>query len=140
QYLDLLLDIQKETGVALIFVTHNLGIVAKMCNRMAVMYAGRIVEMGAVRDFFDAPKHPYTRALLGLMAKLGRKAPPYAMPGQPPDLARPPPGCAFHPRCTDAEPRCAKQDPDYVQCGKEWTVRCWLPQSAPEVAHDHAGA
>ena len=140
QYLDLLLDIQKETGVALIFVTHNLGIVAKMCSRMAVMYAGRIVEMGAVRDLFDAPKHPYTRALLASMAKLGSKAPLYAIPGQPPDLARPPPGCAFHPRCADAEPRCAKQDPDYVQCGKEWTVRCWLPQSAPGVAHDHAGA
>ena len=140
QYLDLLLDIQKETGVALIFVTHNLGIVAKMCSRMAVMYAGRIVEMGAVRDLFDAPKHPYTRALLASVAKLGSKAPLYAIPGQPPDLVRPPPGCAFHPRCTDAEPRCAKQDPDYVQCGKEWTVRCWLPQSAPEVAHDHAGA
>ena len=89
QYLDLLMDLQQETGVALIFVTHNLGIVAKMCDRMAVMYAGRIVEMGAVRDLFSAPKHPYTKALLGSMAKLGSKEPLYAIPGQPPDLARP---------------------------------------------------
>src|SRR5436190_17359309 len=140
QYLDLLMDIQQETGVALIFVTHNLGIVAKMCNRMAVMYAGRIVESGAVRDLFGAPKHPYTKALLGSMAKLGSKEPLYAIPGQPPDLARPPTGCAFHPRCADAIPRCATQDPDDVRCGPDWTARCWLPQLAAEVAHDRADA
>jgi oligopeptide/dipeptide ABC transporter ATP-binding protein len=133
QYLDLLLDIQQEAGVALIFVTHNLGIVAKMCNRMAVMYAGRIVEMGAVRDLFDAPKHPYTKALLGSMAKLGSKEPLFAIPGQPPDLARLPPGCAFHPRCADAMPQCETQDPDDVECGSEWTARCWLPQRDPKV-------
>ncbi len=75
QYLDLLKDIQQETGVAIIFVTHNLGIVARMCDRMAVMYAGRIVEHGSVRNLFDAPKHPYTRALLGSIAKLGSKEP-----------------------------------------------------------------
>jgi len=127
------MDIQQETGVALIFVTHNLGIVAKMCDRMAVMYAGRIVEMGAVRDLFGAPKHPYTKALLGSMAKLGSKEPLYAIPGQPPDLARLPPGCAFHPRCADALPRCATHDPNDVQCGAGWTARCWLPQLAEEV-------
>jgi oligopeptide/dipeptide ABC transporter ATP-binding protein len=140
QYLDVLMDIQKQTGVALIFVTHNLGIVAKMCDRMAVMYAGRIVESGAVRDLFAAPKHPYTKALLGSMAKLGSKEPLYAIPGQPPDLARLPTGCAFHPRCADAMPRCATQDPDDVQCGPAWTARCWLPQLAAEVLHDRADA
>jgi oligopeptide/dipeptide ABC transporter ATP-binding protein len=140
QYLDLLMDIQQETGVALIFVTHNLGIVAKMCHRMAVMYAGRIVEMGAVRDLFSAPKHPYTKALLGSMAKLGSKEPLFAIPGQPPDLARPPPGCAFHPRCADAMPRCATQDPEDVECGPNWTARCWLQQRAAEVVHDRADA
>jgi oligopeptide/dipeptide ABC transporter ATP-binding protein len=126
QYLDLLMDIQQETGVGLIFVTHNLGIVAKMCNRMAVMYAGRIVEMGSVRDLFAAPRHPYTRALLGSMAKLGSKQPLYAIPGQPPDLSRPQPGCAFQPRCSEAHPRCAAAEPDEVQCGPNWTARCWL--------------
>ena len=126
QYLDLLMDIQQDTGVALIFVTHNLGIVAKMCNQMAVMYAGRIVEMGSVRDLFSAPRHPYTRALLGSMAKLGSKEPLYAIPGQPPDLSRPQPGCAFQPRCSDARPLCATQQPEDVQCGPDWTARCWL--------------
>ena len=140
QYLDLLKDIQEETGVALIFVTHNLGIVARMCNRMAVMYAGRIVEMGAVRDLFDAPKHPYTKALLGSMAKLGSKEPLYAIPGQAPDLVRPPPGCAFHPRCAEAMPRCATQDPEVFQSGPGWTTRCWLPHLAATVIHDRATA
>ena len=140
QYLDLLMDIQQETGVALIFVTHNLGIVAKMCNRMAVMYAGRIVEMGTVRDLFNAPKHPYTKALLGAMAKLGSKEPLYAIPGQPPDLARPPPGCAFHPRCAEAMAHCATQDPHDIQCAPGWTARCWLPGLAATVMHDSATA
>jgi len=138
QYLDLLMDIQQETGVALIFVTHNLGIVAKMCNRMAVMYAGRIVEMGTVRDLFNTPKHPYTKALLGSMAKLGSKEPLYAIPGQPPDLARPPPGCAFHPRCAEVLPACATQDPEDIQCAPGWTARCWLPRLAATVMHDSA--
>src|SRR6266704_7218576 len=79
QYLDLLKDIQRDTGVAIIFVTHNLGIVARMCDRMAVMYAGRIVEHGSVRNLFNAPKHPYTRALLGSIAKLGSKEPLYVI-------------------------------------------------------------
>ena len=140
QYLDLLMDIQQETGVALIFVTHNLGIVAKMCNRMAVMYAGRIVEMGTVRDLFNAPKHPYTKALLGAMAKLGSKEPLYAIPGQPPDLARPPTGCAFHPRCAEVMPHCATQDPQDIQCAPGWTARCWLPRLAATVMHDSATA
>ena len=140
QYLDLLMDIQQETGVALIFVTHNLGIVAKMCNRMAVMYAGCIVEMGTVRDLFNAPKHPYTKALLGAMAKLGSKEPLYAIPGQPPDLARPPSGCAFHPRCAEALPHCATQDPHDIQCAPGWTARCWLPGLAATVMHDSATA
>src|SRR6266487_3358547 len=112
QYLDVLKDIQQESGVALIFVTHNLGIVAKMCDKMAVMYAGKIVEQGAVRDLFRAPKHPYTQALLGSMPKLGNKEPLFAIPGQPPNLAHLPPGCAFHPRCVHAMPQCVTQEPD----------------------------
>jgi oligopeptide/dipeptide ABC transporter ATP-binding protein len=144
QYLDLLKDIQRETGVAIIFVTHNLGIVAKMCDRMAVMYAGKIVECGSVRDLFGAPCHPYTKALLGSMAKLGSKEPLFAIPGQPPDLANLPTGCAFHPRCCEAMPRCAEQEPETTQCGQDWTARCWLANSeanpAESVRHDRARA
>jgi oligopeptide/dipeptide ABC transporter ATP-binding protein len=126
QYLEVLKDIQQESGVALIFVTHNLGIVAKMCDKMAVMYAGKIVEHGAVRDLFRDPKHPYTQALLGSMPKLGSKEPLFAIPGQPPNLAQLPSGCAFQPRCVHAMPRCAMQEPDDRRIGPIWTAKCWL--------------
>jgi len=126
QYLEVLKDIQQKSGVALIFVTHNLGIVAKMCDRMAVMYAGKIVEHGAVRDLFRDAKHPYTQALLGSMPKLGSKEPLFAIPGQPPNLAQLPPGCAFQPRCAHAMPQCATQEPDDRHIGPNWTAKCWL--------------
>jgi oligopeptide/dipeptide ABC transporter ATP-binding protein len=126
QYLEVLKDIQQKSGVALIFVTHNLGIVAKMCDKMAVMYAGKIVEYGAVRDLFRDAKHPYTQALLGSMPKLGSKEPLFAIPGQPPNLAQLPPGCAFQPRCAHAMRQCATQEPDDRHIGPNWTAKCWL--------------
>jgi oligopeptide/dipeptide ABC transporter ATP-binding protein len=125
QYLDMLKDIQRETGVALIFVTHNLGIVAKMCDRVAVMYAGRIVEQAPVRELFDAPLHPYTRALLGSVPKLGSKEPLYSIQGQPPNLASLPSGCPFHPRCPEALSRCATDEPREARVGNG-VARCWL--------------
>jgi oligopeptide/dipeptide ABC transporter ATP-binding protein len=137
QYLDLLKDIQQETGAALLFITHNLGIVARMCDRLAVMYAGKIVEQGPVRDLFSAAKHPYTKALLGSMPRIGCKDPLYAIPGQPPNLANLPAGCAFHPRCPDALPRCAAEEPTDRDVGADWTARCWLldqPQRERHVA------
>jgi len=126
QYLDLLKDIQREIGVALIFVTHNLGIVAKMCDRVAVMYAGRIVEQAPVRELFDAPKHPYTRALIGSVPKLGSKEPLYSIAGQPPNLADLPPGCHFHPRCPDILPRCTTDEPRDFRLADGSVARCWL--------------
>jgi oligopeptide/dipeptide ABC transporter ATP-binding protein len=140
QYLDLLKDLQEATGVAIIFVTHNLGIVARMCDRMAVMYAGRIVEQGPVRNLFNQPKHPYTKALLGSIAKLGSKDPLYAIPGQPPNLAQLPSGCAFHPRCADAIPQCMEQAPEDTRFGPEWTARCWRANEAAKESHDSAVA
>jgi oligopeptide/dipeptide ABC transporter ATP-binding protein len=132
QYLDLLKELQQETGVAVIFVTHNLGIVARMCDKLAVMYAGKIVEAGAVRDLFNSPQHPYTKGLLGSMPKLGSKEPLFAIPGQPPDLATLPPGCAFHPRCPEALPCCATEEPGETQIAGTWTARCW--RAAPGAA------
>jgi len=132
QYLDVLKDIQEASGVGLIFVTHNLGIVARMCDKMAVMYAGRIVEHGPVRDLFRAPQHPYTRALLGSMPKLGSKEPLFAIPGAPPNLAQLPGGCAFHPRCPQAMARCAVEDPTERHLGGEWRARCWLLDRQPQ--------
>jgi len=141
QYLDLLKDLQEATGVAIIFVTHNLGIVAKMCDRMAVMYAGRIVEHGSVRNLFNAPKHPYTRALLGSITKLGSKEPLYAIPGQPPNLAQLPSGCAFHPRCADVMPRCLTDEPGDTRFGSDWTARCWRAAALPaKEEYDRASA
>jgi len=131
QYLEVLKDIQQESGVALIFVTHNLGIVAKMCDKMAVMYAGKIVEHGAVRDLFRSPKHPYTQALLGSMPKLGSKEPLFAIPGHPPNLAQPPSGCAFHPRCAYTMPQCVTRDPDDHPVGPNWMAKCWLLDKQP---------
>jgi oligopeptide/dipeptide ABC transporter ATP-binding protein len=140
QYLDLLKDLQHDTGVAIIFVTHNLGIVARMCDRMAVMYAGKIVEQASVRSLFDAPRHPYTKALLGSLPKLGSKEPLYAIPGQPPNLARLPTGCPFHPRCAEAMPLCAEREPQDAQFGPGWTARCWRATQSVKEAYDRASA
>jgi oligopeptide/dipeptide ABC transporter ATP-binding protein len=111
----------------MIFVTHNLGIVSRMCDRVAVMYAGRIVEMGPVRRIFRAPAHPYTRALLQsiprLDARLERLS---AIEGQPPDLARLPGGCAFAPRCPDVMARCRAEAPPESPVGDGQVTRCWL--------------
>ena len=138
QYLNLLKDLQRETGVALIFVTHDLGIVAKMCDKVAVMYAGKIVEYRAVRELFSDPKHPYTKALLGSVPKLGRKEPLDTIPGQPPNLASLPAGCHFHPRCPMAMPRCSEEEPRDFRLGKDGMARCWLVDHEVEVAHGQA--
>jgi oligopeptide/dipeptide ABC transporter ATP-binding protein len=130
QYLNLLKDLQRASGVALIFVTHNLGIVAKMCDRVAVMYAGKIVELQSVRGLFYTPRHPYTRALLDSIPKLGTKDPLYAIPGQPPDLSALPDGCSFHPRCARATDRCRTDEPPDHTHGDGATSRCWLPVDA----------
>jgi len=127
QYLNLLKELQRASGVALIFVTHNLGIVAKMCDKVAVMYAGKIVEMQSVRGLFYRPRHPYTRALLDSIPKLGVKEPLYGIPGQPPDLSDLPAGCSFHPRCRQAMDRCRIEDPWRHDMGDDASVRCWLP-------------
>jgi oligopeptide/dipeptide ABC transporter ATP-binding protein len=140
QYLNLLKDIQRQTGVALIFVTHDLGIVAKMCDKVAVMYAGKIVEHSPVRALFNTPRHPYTQALLGSVPKLGHKEPLYAIPGQPPNLANLPAGCHFHPRCAHAMPRCTTEEPGTVSLGNGWTARCWLLNHHEEVSHGPATA
>jgi oligopeptide/dipeptide ABC transporter ATP-binding protein len=97
-----------------------------MCDKVAVMYAGRIVEMQSVRGLFYDPRHPYTRALLDSIPKLGSKAPLYGIPGQPPDLANLPAGCSFHPRCTHVMDRCRTEEPRDHSLGDGATARCWL--------------
>jgi oligopeptide/dipeptide ABC transporter ATP-binding protein len=133
QYLNLLKELQQASNVALIFVTHNLGIVAKMCDKVAVMYAGKIVEMQSVRGLFYAPRHPYTKALIDSIPKLGTKGPLYAVPGQPPDLSALPPGCSFHPRCAQAMDRCRVEEPPDYRNGDGGTTRCWLTETQAAV-------
>ncbi len=127
QYLQLLRDLQRAHGLALIFITHNLGIVAKMCDRVAVMYAGRLVESGPVREIFTAAAHPYTRALLASIPRMAaRRERLQAVDGQTPDLAALPAGCAFHPRCPQAIDRCRVEVPPDVAVAPRHTSRCWL--------------
>jgi oligopeptide/dipeptide ABC transporter ATP-binding protein len=127
QYLNLLRDLQKDYGLALIFITHNLGIVAKMCDQLAVMYAGRVVEYGPVSTIFNAPAHPYTEALLRSIPRMTDNfARLTAIDGQPPDLAALPPGCAFAPRCPRALPHCRVEPPPEYPAGDGHTARCWL--------------
>ena len=133
QYLNLLRDLQRQHHLALIFITHNLGIVAKMCDQVAVMYAGRLVEWGPVARIFDAPAHPYTQALLGSIPRMGDgRERLTAIDGQPPDLAAPPSGCAFHPRCPQAMAHCREQAPPETALAPRHTTRCWL--SVPATA------
>jgi oligopeptide/dipeptide ABC transporter ATP-binding protein len=130
QYLNLLRELQRAHGLALIFITHNLGIVAKMCDQLAVMYAGRVVESGAVSQIFNAPTHPYTEALLNSIPRMSDSAQRLtAIEGQPPDLAALPPGCAFAPRCVRAFDRCREQAPPEFRPSRGRTSRCWLADS-----------
>jgi oligopeptide/dipeptide ABC transporter ATP-binding protein len=127
QYLDLLRDIQRERRLAMIFITHNLGIVARMCDTVAVMYAGRMVEAGPVRRIFNAPAHPYTRALIESIPKLGENMHRLtAIDGQPPDLAALPPGCSFAPRCGQVMDRCRAHVPPPLLVATGHVAGCWL--------------
>jgi len=129
QYLNLLRELQREHGLALIFITHNLGIVAKMCDQLAVMYAGRVVESGPVSRVFNAPAHPYTKALLNSIPRIADSDQRLvAIDGQPPDLSSLPPGCAFAPRCRQAMPRCRAEVPPPFAPEAGRVARCWLAE------------
>ena len=135
QYLRLLKDLQRQTNVALIFVTHDLGIVAKMCDRVAVMYAGQIVESGTTRDIFTQPRHPYTMALLSCLPTLRRgREPLTTIEGQPPDLANLPPGCSFAPRCPLAQEQCQTTSPPLEEIFPDHNVACWRAEQTAESA------
>jgi peptide/nickel transport system ATP-binding protein len=135
QYLNLLRELQRAHGLALIFITHNLGIVAKMCDQLAVMYAGRVVESGPVRQIFGSPAHPYTKALLNSIPRMSDSRQRLtAIDGQPPDLVSLPPGCAFAPRCPSAFDRCRQTAPPERTFGDQRTVRCWLATAGPAPA------
>ena len=119
-------ELQRKIGFAAVFVTHDMSLVSHFSDRLAVMYAGQIVEVGRTRDVFDDPKHPYTRALMQSFPSIvGPKEVLQGIPGAPPDLLRPPAGCRFHPRCPLVEPRFRTDEPPMVAIGTT-LVRCHL--------------
>ncbi len=125
--LDLLKELHQKTGNTMMFITHDIAIVADLADRMAVMYAGKLVEIGDVYTMFREPKHPYTMALIksvpSLVGKLEDMKP---IPGTPPDLINPPPGCRFHPRCPYAMDVCKREEPPMIEIGRDHFVWCWL--------------
>ncbi|MGD9879664.1 MAG: ABC transporter ATP-binding protein [Reyranella sp.] len=137
QYLDLLRELQRAHGLALIFITHNLGIVAKMCDQLAVMYAGRVVEQGTVSRVFSHPLHPYTKALLGSIPRMTEDREQLtAIDGQPPDLANLPAGCSFAARCPAAFARCQVEAPPSFTVEPGRSARCWLAAPGAQASMD----
>jgi oligopeptide/dipeptide ABC transporter ATP-binding protein len=131
QFLKLLKELQANTEMAILFITHDFGVVARMCDRIAVMYAGRIVETGLVREVFDNPSHPYTQALIASVPKMSYTAARlHTIEGQPPALSDLPVGCRFEERCPYAEERCRAAYPPSFDAGTEHTASCW--RLAPE--------
>ena len=134
QILELLQELQREFGMAIMLITHDIGVVAEMADRVAVMYAGRVMEEMDIDALFDCPAHPYTHGLLRSVPKKGRKfaegkTPLHEIPGTVPSLASLPPGCAFAARCPKAHARCA-EDPPFVDLGDGHRSRCWLGADA----------
>ena len=126
QYLKLLKELQEEQDLGLIFITHDFGVVAKMCDKVAVMYAGKIVEQGSVRDIFNNPSHPYTEALLASVPKLEEDVDRlYSIEGQPPTLHDLPQGCPFAPRCSYVMDRCREDYPATIQVNDTHSAACW---------------
>ena len=128
QILELMKDLQKKENTSIIFITHNLGVVAEICDRVSVMYAGRIVEQGKVNDIFYNPQHPYTRKLLASMPRLDEETSERLIPieGTPIDLLNPPQGCNFGPRCDQCMKICVKQKPPFSEVGDGHVSACWL--------------
>ena len=126
QYLRLLRELQEETGVGIIFITHDFGIVAKMCDRVAVMYAGKIVEQGDVRQIFNDPRHPYTEALINSVPKMEENVERlYAIPGNPPSVTERPSGCNFQPLCDGNNPECVTSEPILIEESPDhWVAYC----------------
>ena len=128
QILELMKDLQRKENTSIIFITHNLGVVAEICDRVSVMYAGRIVEQGKVNDIFYRPEHPYTRRLLQSIPRLDEAGDERLIPieGTPIDLLNPPQGCNFGPRCNECMKICLRQKPPFAQVGEDHISACWL--------------
>jgi oligopeptide/dipeptide ABC transporter ATP-binding protein len=142
QILDLMKDLSRRLGAAMLIITHNLGVVARYADRVNVMYAGKIVERATAREIYANPRHPYTRGLLRSVPRLDepRRAKLEPIPGQPPDLSRLPAGCAFAPRCSYAVERCRVEGPALAAVGEGHLASCWLASDLDGVAEPAASA
>lgn len=129
QVLALLAEVRKEHGLALILITHDLGVVANVADRIAVMYAGDIVETASVEDVFNAPQHPYTQALLRSVPRSDRRDQLFAIAGQVPSIHTMPPGCRFAPRCSEQHEKCATRADLIPAESASHLVRCWARQA-----------
>ncbi len=129
QILDLMDALKKEVNTSILFITHDLGVVAEVCDEVAVMYCGRIVEKGSVHTIFKDTAHPYTQGLLTSIPKLGANAHRLdAIPGNVPNPKHMPEGCKFAPRCAKVMPRCVKEEPPFYELGNGHFCRCWLSE------------
>jgi len=128
QMIELLRDLNRELGTAIILITHNLAVVASLCTRVIVMYAGRIVEQGPTKQIFHSPQHPYTWSLLQSIPRIDetKHEKLLTIAGLPPDLSNPPPGCLFHPRCRFRIDRCLQEEPPLGEVGPAQDARCWV--------------
>ena len=126
QIMNLLKRLKKKLGISMIFITHDIALASDLCDRIAVMYAGNIVELGTAEQVLLDPKHPYAQKLIASVPRLREDRVPEFIPGAPPDLVNPPSGCRFHPRCSFARPLCREREPLLVEVGHEHYVACWL--------------
>jgi peptide/nickel transport system ATP-binding protein len=127
QILDLLKDLKEKLQMTLILISHNLGIVAELADRLAVMYAGKLVEVAPAQQLFDEPLHPYTQGLLASVPNIRLEDEVLrTMEGAPPDLIHPPAACRFHPRCPRVMDRCREQEPPFLKVGPGRWAMCWL--------------
>jgi oligopeptide transport system ATP-binding protein len=132
QILELLKELTRETGSALMLITHDLGVVARYADRVCVMYGGKVIETASAADLYAKPMHPYTRGLMHSIPRLDEPAGRRLVPikGQPPNLAQLPPGCAFNPRCGETVDRCRRDVPELMQATDKHMHACWV---APHV-------
>ena len=139
QILRQLRELEKEYGTSIIFITHDLGVVAELCDRVVVMYGGLVMEEASIDDLFEHPGHPYTMGLLASMPDIeqDKSVRLQPIPGSPPDMTNPPKGCPFAPRCPSARAICAAELPDFVSVGERHQTRCFLQyEDAPADAHN----
>jgi oligopeptide/dipeptide ABC transporter ATP-binding protein len=128
QIIELMKNLNQELGTAMMLITHNMALVASLCQRVVVMYAGRVVEEGPVEQIFKSPQHPYTWSLLRSVPRVdeARKDRLVSIKGLPPDLSNPPPGCKFHPRCPFVIDRCKVEEPPLAEVDVDQVARCWV--------------